>query len=161
MQQYVGSISNKEFSLVDTSLLASSTFEGGQFTSQQNKWWTSLQHTHRPNFLMIGQSQVEEALLHQLDIPVDYNSQVNGIKETTSGVEVTTDKGRTIAAKYAIAADGARSFVRTTLGIPFTGTKPEMVWAVLDTFLETDFPVCPEIITFQKDGQSRVAWIPR
>ncbi|KAB8258126.1 FAD binding domain-containing protein [Aspergillus pseudonomiae] len=139
----------------------SSTFEAGQFTSQQNQWWTSLKHTHRPNFLMIGQSQVEEALLHQLDIPVDYNSQVNGIEETTSGVVVTTDKGRTIAAKYAIAADGARSFVRTTLGIPFTGTKPEMVWAVLDTFIETDFPACPEIITFQKDGQSRVAWIPR
>ncbi|PIG87636.1 monooxygenase [Aspergillus arachidicola] len=124
----------------------SSTFEGGQFTSQQNKWWTSLKHTHRPNFLMIGQSEVEEALLHQLDIPVDYNSHVNGIEETR---------------QYAIAADGARSFVRTTLGIPFTGTKPEMVWAVLDTFIETDFPVCPEIITFQKDGQSRVAWIPR
>ncbi|GMF68352.1 unnamed protein product [Aspergillus oryzae] len=142
-------------------IIGNSTFEGGQFTSQQNKWWTSLKHTHRPNFLMIGQSEVEEALLHQLDIPVDYNSHVNGIEETTSGVVVTTDKGKTITAKYAIAADGARSFVRTTLGIPFTGTKPEMVWAVLDTFIKTDFPVCPEIITFQKDGQSRVAWIPR
>ncbi|KAF7594817.1 hypothetical protein BBP40_008147 [Aspergillus hancockii] len=139
----------------------SSTFEGGEFTSQQNHWWTSLKHTHRPNFLMIGQSCVEDVLLHQLDIPVDYNSRVNGIQETRSGVVVTTDQGKTVVAKYAVAADGARSFVRTTLGIPFTGTKPEMVWAVLDTFIETDFPVCPEIITFQKDGQSRVAWIPR
>ncbi|KAE8390916.1 monooxygenase [Aspergillus alliaceus] len=139
----------------------SSTYEAGEFTSQQNKWWTSLKHTHRPNFLMIGQSRVEEALLHQLDIPVDYNSRVNGIQETSAGVVVTTDQGRTVVAKYAIAADGARSFVRTSLGIPFTGTKPEMVWAVLDTWIETDFPVCPEIITFQKDGQSRVAWIPR
>jgi 2-polyprenyl-6-methoxyphenol hydroxylase-like FAD-dependent oxidoreductase len=110
---------------------------------------------------MIGQSRVEDVLLRQLDIPVDYNTRVNEIQETKSGVLVKTDQGRTVVAKFAIAADGARSFVRTTLGIPFTGTKPEMVWAVLDTFIETDFPTCPEIITFQKDGQSRVAWIPR
>ncbi|PYH87525.1 monooxygenase [Aspergillus ellipticus CBS 707.79] len=139
----------------------SSTFEAGKFTSQQSHWWTSLQHTHRPNFLMIGQSHVEEVLRHQLDIPVTYSTQVNSIAESSSHVVVTTDTGKTIVGKYAIAADGARSFVRTTLGIPFVGTKPEMIWAVLDTFIETDFPTCPEIITFQKDGQSRVSWIPR
>ncbi|RAH64398.1 monooxygenase [Aspergillus aculeatinus CBS 121060] len=139
----------------------SSTFEAGRFTSQQSHWWTSLKHTHRPNFLMIGQSRVEEALLHQLDIPVAYHTRATSIAEFDAGVVVTTDQGRTIVSKYAIAADGARSFVRRALNIPFTGTKPEMVWAVLDTFIETDFPVCPEIITFQKDGQSRVSWIPR
>lgn len=110
---------------------------------------------------MIGQSRVEEALLHQLDIPVAYHTRATSIAEFDEGVVVTTNQGRTIVSKYAIAADGARSFVRRALNIPFTGTKPEMVWAVLDTFIETDFPVCPEIITFQKDGQSRVSWIPR
>ncbi|KGO39526.1 Monooxygenase, FAD-binding [Penicillium expansum] len=139
----------------------SSTFENGQFTSQQNRWWTSLTNCQRPNFLMIGQPQVEEALLHQLDVPVTYKNSVTSIAEFDSGVVVTTDHGKTVVAKYAIAADGARSFVRTALGIPFLGTKPGMVWAVLDTFIETDFPCCPEIITFQKDGQSRVSWIPR
>ncbi|PYH85784.1 monooxygenase [Aspergillus uvarum CBS 121591] len=139
----------------------SSTFEAGRFTSQQSHWWTSLKHTHRPNFLMIGQACVEEALLHQLDIPVAYKTRATSIAEVDAGVVVTTEQGRTIVSKYAIAADGARSFVRRALNIPFTGTKPEMVWAVLDTFIETDFPVCPEIITFQKDGQSRVSWIPR
>lgn len=144
-----------------TLLAASSTFENGQFTSQQNRWWTSLTNCQRPNFLMIGQPQVEEALLHQLDVPVTYKNSVTSIAEFDSGVVVTTDHGKTVVAKYAIAADGARSFVRTALGIPFLGTKPGMVWAVLDTFIETDFPCCPEIITFQKDGQSRVSWIPR
>ncbi|KAJ5483601.1 MonooxygenaseFAD-binding [Penicillium desertorum] len=110
---------------------------------------------------MIGQPQVEEALLHQLDVPVAYKSCVTSIAEFDSGVVVTTDYGKTVVAKYAIAADGARSFVRTALDIPFRGTKPGMVWAVLDTFIETDFPCCPEIITFQKDGQCRVSWIPR
>lgn len=36
-----------------------------------------------------------------------------------------------------------------------------MLWAVLDTFIDTDFPRCSEIITFQLNGQSRVSWIPR
>lgn len=36
-----------------------------------------------------------------------------------------------------------------------------MVCAVPDAFLDTDFPVCSEIITFQLHGQSRVSWIPR
>ncbi|RYP35546.1 hypothetical protein DL767_003800 [Monosporascus sp. MG133] len=48
--------------------------------------------------------------------------------------------GRTVRGKYAIAADGARSTVRSALNISFTGTKPEMVWMVLDTFIDTDFP---------------------
>ncbi|RYP07592.1 hypothetical protein DL765_009093 [Monosporascus sp. GIB2] len=74
---------------------------------------------------------------------------------------IATDLGRTVRGKYAIAADGARSTVRSALNISFTGTKPEMVWMVLDTFIDTDFPVCSEIITFQLNGQSRVSWIPR
>lgn len=110
---------------------------------------------------MIGQPRVEAALLEQLDIPVDYNRTVVSITESAASASVTTDKGETFSGKHVVAADGARSFVRTALDIPFTGTTPEMVWAVLDTFVETDFPVCPEIITFEVNGQSRVAWIPR
>lgn len=36
-----------------------------------------------------------------------------------------------------------------------------MIWAVMDAFLDTDFPLCPEIITFQHEGQARISWIPR
>lgn len=66
-----------------------------------------------------------------------------------------------IRSRYVVGADGARSTVRTALGINFTGTKPEMTWAVLDTFIDTDFHVCSEIVTFQLNQESRVAWIPR
>lgn len=110
---------------------------------------------------MLGQPDVEATLLKKLDQSVHYGEQVTSITEDDAGVTVKTDKGRTVRAKYAIGADGARSFVRGTLDIDFSGTKPEMVWAVLDTFLDTDFPVCSEIITFQLNGQSRVSWIPR
>ncbi|KAK9419715.1 putative FAD binding domain-containing protein [Seiridium unicorne] len=139
----------------------SSTFADGVFKSRQSHWWTSLEHCLHKNFLMIGQPDVEAALLDLIDTPVNYKEQVVAIVEDEKTVTVRTSLGRTVKAKYAIAADGARSMVRSGLGISFTGTKPEMVWAVLDTFIDTDFPVCSEIITFQLNGQARVSWIPR
>ncbi|KAI1658649.1 FAD binding domain-containing protein [Daldinia decipiens] len=139
----------------------SSTFSEGDFKSRQSHWWTSLEHCAHPNFLMIGQSVVEQVLKDDLDLPVYYQEKVVSISETKDGVTLNTDRGRKVHSKYAIAADGARSTVRQALNISFTGTKPEMVWAVLDTFIDTDFPRCSEIITFQLRGQSRVSWIPR
>ncbi|KAI2619768.1 FAD binding domain-containing protein [Hypomontagnella submonticulosa] len=139
----------------------SSTFSEGDFKSRQSHWWTSLEHCLHPNFLMIGQSVVEQTLQKHLDVPVYYKEKVISISETKDGVTLSTDRGRKVRSKYAIAADGARSTVRRALNISFTGTKPEMVWAVLDTFIDTDFPLCSEIITFQLRGQSRVSWIPR
>lgn len=52
---------------------------------------------------------------------------------TTSSLYVTVVTAkRTIRAKYCLAADGARSFMRNTLNIGWEGTKPNMTWAVLD-----------------------------
>lgn len=110
---------------------------------------------------MIGQPVIEKVLSDRLEGFVHYGESVTSIVETDESVTVSTVSGRTIQAIYAIGADGARSTIRKSIGATFEGTKPEMLWAVLDTFLETDFPVCPEIITFQLDGQSRVSWIPR
>lgn len=110
---------------------------------------------------MIGQPVVEKAIADRLQDVVRYNEKVQSISESDDFVEVTTQSGFQVRSKYAVGSDGAKSLVRNSLGISFTGTKPEMLWAVLDTFIETDFPTCPEIITFELDGQSRVAWIPR
>ncbi|KAH8651432.1 FAD binding domain-containing protein [Xylariales sp. PMI_506] len=140
----------------------SSTFGDGVFKSRQSHWWTGLEHCLHRNFLMIGQPDVEAALLSRLEPgTVHYGESTTSISEDVDGVMVVTDAGRTVRAKYAIGADGARSMVRNAINISFEGTKPEMIWSVLDTFLDTDFPVCSEIITFQLNGQSRVSWIPR
>ncbi|KAF5510237.1 3-hydroxybenzoate 4-monooxygenase [Colletotrichum siamense] len=139
----------------------SSTFAEGDFKSRQSHWWTGLEHCYRKNFLMLGQPVIEQALAQKLKAKISYGETVSTIAEDKAGVTVTTSKGRTIRSKYAVGADGARSTVRNALDISFTGTKPEMIWAVLDTFIDTDFPVCSEIITFQLNGQSRVSWIPR
>jgi 2-polyprenyl-6-methoxyphenol hydroxylase-like FAD-dependent oxidoreductase len=110
---------------------------------------------------MIGQPVIEAMLRDRLDNSVLYGAAVTEINESDEHVEIITNKGHKFRSKYAIGADGARSMVRNALGISFTGTKPEMLWAVIDAFIDTDFPVCPEIITFQVNGQSRVSWIPR
>lgn len=121
----------------------------------------SLEHTLHKNFLMIGQPVIESMLAAKLGDAVHYGEQVALVGEDATGVHIDTSTGHKIRAKYALGADGARSMVRKAIGATFTGTKPEMLWTVLDTFIETDFPRCPEIITFQLNGQSRVSWIPR
>ncbi|PRP82497.1 putative monooxygenase [Planoprotostelium fungivorum] len=139
----------------------SSTFEAGQFTSRQSQWWTALTTSSHPHFLMLGQSDVTRVLQGKLKASVIYDANVDSFEENSEGVSVVYNTSNVIKAKYLFAADGARSFIRTSLMIPFEGTKPEMTWAVLDAFLDTDFPLCSEIITFQLNGQSRVSWIPR
>ncbi len=140
---------------------ASSTFGDGEFISRQNQWWVSLEHTLHRNFLMLGQPVIERMLAEKLGDVVHYGEQVTSISEDGDGVDVVTSSGRRIRSKFALGADGARSMVRKAIGASFTGSKPEMLWAVLDTFIDTDFPRCSEIITFQLNGQSRVSWIPR
>ncbi|KAM4063528.1 FAD binding domain-containing protein [Hirsutella rhossiliensis] len=139
----------------------SSTFGNGEFKSRQNKWWVSLEHTLHKNFLMLGQPVIEKLLSSELGDLVHYGEQVVSIYEHDESVDIITSSGRRVRSRYVVGADGARSAVRKHMGVTFTGTKPEMVWAVLDTFIDTDFPVCPEIITFEIDSQSRVSWIPR
>ncbi|KAJ6438855.1 FAD monooxygenase [Purpureocillium lavendulum] len=139
----------------------SSTFGDGEFKSRQNTWWVGLEHTLHKNFLMLGQPVVEKTLSQKLGGCVRYGEQVVSVSEHEERVEVVTDSGFKVQSRYLVGADGARSMVRKSMGVTFAGTKPEMLWAVLDTFIDTDFPVCPEIITFQLDGQSRVSWIPR
>ncbi|PHH89532.1 hypothetical protein CDD83_5839 [Cordyceps sp. RAO-2017] len=162
MQQYF------EVAKLLTSLLplgikcnTSSTFSDGEFKSRQNKWWVGLEHALHKNFLMIGQPIVEKLLSAKLESQVHYGERVVSLSEGKEHVDILTDSGRRLRCRYAVGADGARSTVRKEMGLAFTGTKPEMLWAVLDAFIDTDFPVCPEIITFQLDGQSRVSWIPR
>lgn len=111
---------------------------------------------------MIGQPYIERHFASHLDVPIHYDEPALSFSHTTSpiGVTVQTAKRR-IQAKYCLAADGARSFTRNELNVGWEGTKPNMVWAVLDCWIDTTFPVTREIVTLQIDGESRMAWIPR
>ncbi|KAF3761230.1 hypothetical protein M406DRAFT_13931, partial [Cryphonectria parasitica EP155] len=142
----------------------SSTYENGAWTSRQSHWWTGLEHTLHKNFLMIGQPVVERIFASRLQTTqLLFDTRCVAMEESDSSVKTTTDNEDhpVIHSKYVVGADGARSTVRHLMGISFKGTKPEMVWTVLDTFIDTDFPRADEIITFQRQGKSRVSWIPR
>ncbi|KAK8094773.1 FAD binding domain-containing protein [Apiospora hydei] len=155
----------------------SSTFANGEFQSRQSSWWTSLEHCLEKNMLIVGQPEIEKVLLQKLRTEhstaaayLRFDHRATSISEDADGVTVKSEQvtagdgdsnGVTTRAKYAIGADGARSTVRQALDIGFEGTEPEMVWAALDTVLDTDFPVCPEIVSLQLAGQCRVLWIPR
>lgn len=89
-------------------LAVSSNFAAGDFKSRQSKWWTGLEHCHHKNFLMIGQSEVERALLNQLDTPVLYGERVASVQEDEDGVTVATDTGQITHAQFPIGADGSR-----------------------------------------------------
>jgi 2-polyprenyl-6-methoxyphenol hydroxylase-like FAD-dependent oxidoreductase len=142
--------------------IASTTYADGEFTSRQSKWWNGISHTFYNNLLMIGQPFIERHFASHIDTPIRYSEPALSFSHTTSPPSVTVHTAkRTVNAKYCLAADGARSFVRNELGIGWEGTKPNMVWAVLDCWIDTTFPITREIVTLQVEGESRMAWIPR
>lgn len=141
----------------------SSVWANGGFVSRQSHWWESLEGCLHKHFLMLGQSFVERLLdekLSELGCPVKRRTEIQSLQLSETGCQVVTSAGETIAARYLIGADGSRSWVRERLEIPFSLVRPQIIWAVLDGVLETDFPKVPEIIVFQNET-SDVAWIPR
>ncbi|KVO09550.1 FAD-binding protein [Burkholderia ubonensis] len=141
----------------------SSVWAGGKFVSRQSTWWEALEGCFHKHFLMLGQSYVEQLLdekLKDVDAAVRRNTAVIDIKVADDGCTTTLSTGETIKSRFVIGADGSRSFVRDLFKVPFEVTRPQLIWAVLDGVIETDFVKVPEIIVFQAET-SDVAWIPR
>lgn len=103
---------------------------------------------------------------------------------TAATVAALTARGEVVHGRCLVGADGARSLVRQAAGIAFRrggggggGDEEDgegdsevygdddgvgaQVWGVMDVFVETDFPRCNEIISFELGGRTRVQWIPR
>lgn len=141
----------------------SSVWSSGKFISRQSSWWDELEGCLHKHFLMLGQSFIEKLLdtkLTQMGAAVKRATAVGDIQISKEGCLTKLSNGEVIHSKYVIGADGSRSFVRELFNIPFEMTRPQIVWAVIDGIVETDFPKVPEIIVFQSTT-SDVAWIPR
>lgn len=141
----------------------SSVWTNGAFVSRQSAWWDALEGCFHKHFLMLGQAYVERLLdskLKEANKAVLRNSEVKNLEVKNDHCLVTLGNGDRIQTQYVIGADGSRSFVRNHLQIPFDIVRPQIIWAVIDAEIETDFPKVPEIIVFQADT-SDVAWIPR
>ncbi|MFL5812965.1 MAG: FAD-dependent monooxygenase, partial [Bdellovibrionia bacterium] len=141
----------------------SSVWADGKFISRQSSWWDELEGCFHKHFLMLGQSHVEKLLdskLQKTGSAVRRSTTVENVEVVEEGCLTTLSNGDRIQSSYVIGADGSRSFVRDHFKIPFEIVRPQIVWAVIDGIIETDFPKVPEIIVFQAET-SDVAWIPR
>jgi 2-polyprenyl-6-methoxyphenol hydroxylase-like FAD-dependent oxidoreductase len=141
----------------------SSVWAEGRFLSRQSSWWDELEGCFHKHFLMIGQCHVEALLdqkLKKIGSPAMRSTAVANIELVEGGCLTTLSGGERIHSSYIIGADGSRSFVRDHFKIDFQIVRPQIVWAVIDGVIETDFPKVPEIIVFQAET-SDVAWIPR
>jgi 2-polyprenyl-6-methoxyphenol hydroxylase-like FAD-dependent oxidoreductase len=85
-----------------------------------------------PNRLMLPQWKTEELLrdrLAEFGVRVEYGCDFKALKQDESGVVAslkTAEGAHSIGAHYLVAADGGRSAVRTTLGIPMVGETPNL-----------------------------------
>jgi len=109
--------------------------------------------TRHPYRLQCEQSKLTRVLLKKLmgypNFEIVFSSPVRGVTAIAGGAEVAIDRGGTTETHsypWVIGADGARSAVRTALGIPFEGfTWPERYLVVSTPF---DFTkVIPDIVS--------------
>ena len=141
----------------------SSVWADGKFISRQSSWWEELEGCLHKHFLMLGQSYVEKLLdakLKTIGSAVTRSTTVENIEIIGDKCFTTLSSGEKIQSNYLIGSDGSRSFVRNHFKIPFEMVQPQIIWAVIDGIIETDFPKVTEIIVFQTET-SDVAWIPR
>ncbi len=141
----------------------SSVWADGKFLSRQSSWWEELKGCFHKHFLMLGQSYVEKMLDKKLKVMgsgVRRSTSIENIELNQKGCLTTLSSGEHIQSSYIIGADGSRSFIRNLFKIPFHIERPQIIWAVIDGIIETDFLKVPEIIVFQAET-SDVAWIPR
>ncbi|BBM04012.1 hypothetical protein GL2_40860 [Microbulbifer sp. GL-2] len=112
---------------------------------------------------MLGQSHLENLLdekLTEKGSSVKRLIKVDNIEIKGDGCYTTLNNGEIISSRYVVGADGSKSFVRNLFDVDFEIVRPNIIWAVIDGILDTDFPKVPEIIVFQAETAD-VAWIPR
>lgn len=141
----------------------SSVWADRKFISRQSSWWEELEGCLHQHFLMLGQSYIEKLLdekLKKMGAAVKRTTAIENIELNPTGCLTTLANGEHLQSRYVIGADGSQSFVRNHFKIPFEIIRPQIIWAVIDGIIDTDFPKVPEIIVFQAET-SDVAWIPR
>jgi 3-(3-hydroxy-phenyl)propionate hydroxylase len=101
-----------------------------------------------PAFINLQQYYVEQYLVERArDFPdlidLRFKNKVAGIEPAAdhAAVEIETPDGRyRMKARYLIACDGARSFVRQAMGLDFEGKLFEERFLIADVEMKADFP---------------------
>jgi 3-(3-hydroxy-phenyl)propionate hydroxylase len=103
-------------------------------------------------FRLLGHS-LPQAVTHRVlmdhakaqNITIHLNSAVTDVHTSPDGAEVTLASGRTISAPYLIAADGARSAVRRSLGISLDGHRDQTPFVIVDVAAHPDAPTSEKL----------------
>ncbi|MBI2756545.1 MAG: FAD-dependent monooxygenase [Chloroflexi bacterium] len=88
-----------------------------------------------PQFTSLPQVETERYLLEackRAGVELVWDSAVSAVRTDESGVELATAAGATWTAPYVVAADGARSSVRQSLGIGMEGSRAPGRYIVVD-----------------------------
>jgi 3-(3-hydroxy-phenyl)propionate hydroxylase len=101
-----------------------------------------------PPMLNIEQFYIEQFLVDGAQnfnglIDVRWDSRVTALRSNPDGVQVdvqTSGYAYSLHADWLIACDGARSFVRDSLGVQLNGTSYEARYVIADIELETELP---------------------
>ncbi|HZD00028.1 MAG TPA: FAD-dependent monooxygenase [Actinomycetes bacterium] len=88
-----------------------------------------------PPSTSLPQVETERILLaacHEAGVRFRWDSPVSGVRTSPHDVVLTLESGERLRAPYVVAADGARSSVRSALGIPLDGTRSESPFVIVD-----------------------------
>ncbi|WP_413289152.1 FAD-dependent monooxygenase [Bdellovibrio sp. HCB337] len=120
--------------------------------------------TEYPYILILEQSKTESLLLEKLQSlgrDVDWQTELVDLQQHASFVTASVshyEKIDTIKARYLIAADGARSTIRTLLRLPFEGGTYENRFLLADVALEG--PIHREHITVCSSREGFAGFFP-
>ncbi|MBV9214580.1 MAG: FAD-dependent monooxygenase, partial [Acidobacteria bacterium] len=99
-----------------------------------------------PYVLIVEQGRHEELLYDHLKgrgKDIEWQTELNSFEQDEAGVTAriksASGKASTINAKYLVACDGAKSLVRHSLGLEFSGSTFERMFYVADVKIEWEF----------------------
>ncbi|MGJ9404203.1 FAD-binding monooxygenase [Arthrobacter sp. KK5.5] len=124
--------------------------------------------------VIVNQARMQDYLLEHMRrspsrLEPDYGLQLERLEVADSGDHPVTatlrrvadDTEVTVRAKYAVGCDGARSAVRTSLGIELRGDARNHAWGVMDVLAVTDFPDIRLKSAIQSASGGSILIIPR
>jgi 3-(3-hydroxy-phenyl)propionate hydroxylase len=102
--------------------------------------------TQLPPFTSLAQVETERLLLDACKaagVELRWGHDVTGVETTDGGVAVHTRGGAVIDAGHVVAADGARSSVRSSLGIEMSGSRSENHFVIVDLAEDPSHALAP------------------
>lgn len=100
-----------------------------------SKTYPPIGQSGLPPFTSLPQVQTEDLMAtvcRKLGVQFQWDTEVVSAVTSPDGVRLTDRSGREWTAEYVIAADGSRSAIRSSLGIPLEGPRSPNTFVVVD-----------------------------